>query len=379
MQLLLTSSRSAQVRVLQVNRWQLLLWALGLTALVLAFSGSMYHLVFLKAAREGWPVVSPLVRLIVRDEVAQRDLFMRENLDAMAQRLGEIQAKLVRLEAMGDRVAGLANMKPEDIKPLRRGAVDAGGEPTAAAAQAVGQDAGRAGGQASDRANGKASDKASDKAGDKATHKSGEKSSAFNPDMGGKGGPYLRLSEPSLAQLQASMRLLDQSADFNIDLYTLFESRLLQSRLVALMIPSQAPLDSPPTSGFGFRSDPFTGLPALHTGLDFPAEPGTPIHAAAGGIVVRSDNHPAYGQLLEIDHGNGVVTRYAHCSSIEVVVGALVRRGQMVARVGNSGRSTGPHLHFEVLVEGVPHDPARFLARAPPVALPEFAARPARR
>jgi murein DD-endopeptidase MepM/ murein hydrolase activator NlpD len=135
-----------------------------------------------------------------------------------------------------------------------------------------------------------------------------------------------------------------------------------------LMIPSSAPLEGPVGSGFGFRSDPFTGQPALHTGLDFPAEVGVPIHAAAGGLVVLRDWHPAYGQVLEIDHGNGLTTRYAHTSSFEVAAGALVKRGQVVARVGTSGRSTGPHLHFEVLVDGVPQDPARFLAG--PVARP---------
>jgi murein DD-endopeptidase MepM/ murein hydrolase activator NlpD len=92
---------------------------------------------------------------------------------------------------------------------------------------------------------------------------------------------------------------------------------------------------------------------------------GTPILAAAGGIVVTKEWHPEYGQVLEIDHGNGLVTRYAHCSSFDVPVGALVKRGQLVARVGTTGRSTGAHLHFEVLVAGVPQDPARFLAAGP--------------
>jgi murein DD-endopeptidase MepM/ murein hydrolase activator NlpD len=81
---------------------------------------------------------------------------------------------------------------------------------------------------------------------------------------------------------------------------------------------------------------------------------------------VAREWHPAYGHVLEIDHGNGVSTRYAHCSEIEVPMGALVQRGQRVARVGNSGRSTGPHLHFEVLLDGVPQNPARFLAAGQP-------------
>ncbi len=321
MQVLITHGSVARTRVLQFRRWQIVLAALGLVVFLLAVSGTVYHFVFLKAAREGWPVVSPLVRLVVRDEIAQRDRFMRENLDAMAQKVGELQAKLVKLEAMGERVAGLVNIKPDDLRPLKRSAVDAGKSEN-------------------------------------------------------KGGPYLPLRSPSLEQLQGGVAGLDEAVDFNTDLYTLFESRLLQSRLTALMIPSATPVDGPSNSGFGFRTDPFTGRPALHTGLDFPAEPGTPIRAAAGGIVVTREQHASYGQMLEIDHGNGVLTRYAHCSSIDVAVGALVKRGQLVARVGSTGRSTGPHLHFEVLVAGVPQDPARFLAQGAAVQQADFAARP---
>jgi murein DD-endopeptidase MepM/ murein hydrolase activator NlpD len=114
-------------------------------------------------------------------------------------------------------------------------------------------------------------------------------------------------------------------------------------------------------SSFGWRIDPFTGGSALHTGLDFVAETGEPILAAAGGIVLVQEFHPAYGNVLEIDHGNQLVTRYAHASRVHVKKGDLIKRGQHVADVGNSGRSTGPHLHFEVLVHGVPQDPQIFL------------------
>ena len=323
MQMLITHGSMARTRVLQFQRWQLLLAALALTVLLMAASGAIYHFIFLKAAREGWPVVSSLVRLIVRDEIAQKDRFMRDNLDAMAQKVGEMQAKLVKLEAMGERVSGLAGMKAEELKPLQRG--------------------GGSGGAA-----------------------------------GGKGGPYVPAPSPSLEQLQSLVSGLDEATDINTDLLTYVESRLQESRLTALLVPSAPPVDGPVGSGFGFRSDPLNGRPALHSGLDFPAEIGTAITAAAGGIVVTNEWHPGYGQVLEIDHGNGLVTRYAHCSSIEVLIGALVKRGQLVAKVGNSGRSTGSHLHFEVLVDGVPQDPARFLA-AGVVPRTEFAARPGRR
>ena len=139
------------------------------------------------------------------------------------------------------------------------------------------------------------------------------------------------------------------------------KSRLFEDRLKGLMIPSSRPIDGPIGSGFGFRGDPFTGRAALHTGLDFPSDVGAPILAAAGGVVLSTDYHPQYGQMLEINHGNNLVTRYAHTSKILVKAGDLVKRGQLVALVGTTGRSTGPHLHFEVVVQGVPQDPAKFL------------------
>lgn len=320
MQLLITHGRMARTRVLQFQRWQLILAAAVLAALLMLLSGTIYHFVFLKAAREGWPVVSPLVRLIVRDEIAQRDRFMRDNLDAIAQKVGEMQAKLMRLQAMGERVQGLAGVKAGELQP-----------PPGAASAA---DAGR-------------------------------------------GGPFVASARPSLEQLQTLVSGLDEVTDFNTDVLTLVESRLLASRLQNLMIPSAVPVDAPVGSGFGFRRDPFNGRLALHTGLDFAAETGTAVHAAAVGIVAARGWHPEYGNLLEIDHGNGLVTRYAHCSAISVPLGALVRRGQEVARVGTTGRSTGAHLHFEVLMDGVPQDPARFLARSPAVqaAAPAFVRR----
>jgi len=304
MQVLITHGRMAKTRVLHLSPRRLAVVVLLLALLLMAASGAIYHFIFLKAAREGWPVVSSLVRLVVRDEIAQRDRFMRENLDAIAQRVGEMQAKLVKLEAMGERVSGMAGVKPEDLKALQR------------------------------------------------------------VDGGGRGGPYvpLPLTAPSLEQLRQLVEGLDAATDRSTDVFTLIESRLLENRLQALMIPNSAPVDGPVGSGFGVRADPITGRAALHTGLDFPGEVGTPIHAAAGGLVLESAFHPEYGNVLEIDHGNGLSTRYAHCSKVLVKAGSLVKRGQLVAMIGTTGRSTGPHLHFEVLVDGVPQDPARFLA-----------------
>jgi murein DD-endopeptidase MepM/ murein hydrolase activator NlpD len=99
----------------------------------------------------------------------------------------------------------------------------------------------------------------------------------------------------------------------------------------------------------------------MHEGIDFPAEVGTPIVAAASGKVIVAEWHPQYGKMLEIDHGNGLVSRYAHASQLLVKQGDLVMAGQRVAVVGTTGRSTGPHLHFEVRLNGSPQNPARFL------------------
>jgi murein DD-endopeptidase MepM/ murein hydrolase activator NlpD len=115
-------------------------------------------------------------------------------------------------------------------------------------------------------------------------------------------------------------------------------------------------------SGFGWRTDPFTGHMARHEGIDFAAPPGTPIHAAAGGVVLSAEFHPEYGNVVEIDHGNQLTTRYAHALRMLVRPGDLVKRGQKIAEVGNTGRSTGPHLHFEVHSQGVAQNPAKFLA-----------------
>ena len=313
MQILITHGSMARTRVLRLNRWQLGAGLLAMAALPMLLSGVIYSAVFVKATREGWPVVSQIVRPVVRDESVQRDRFLRENLDALAQRVGEVQAKLIRLGAIGERVAGQVGVKPEAPEP-------------GAKAAPVGGPGTRHGG---------------------------------GPG-GGEGGPFVPYAAggaPSLEELGRLVDALDAQADRRSDLFT-----LLESRLSALMVPNSKPVDGPVGSGFGFRADPFTGRAALHTGLDFPAEAGTPVRAAAGGVVLSSAWHPEFGNLVELDHGNGLVTRYAHNSKVRVHVGDLVKRGQVVSEVGTTGRSTGPHLHFEVLLDGVPQDPARFLA-----------------
>jgi murein DD-endopeptidase MepM/ murein hydrolase activator NlpD len=115
------------------------------------------------------------------------------------------------------------------------------------------------------------------------------------------------------------------------------------------------------SSAFGARLDPFTGAEADHRGLDVAAAEGSPIRAPLAGVVVRAGPRGGYGNAVEIDHGNGVVTLYGHASEVGVAPGEQVVAGQQIARVGHSGRATGPHLHFEVRVGGRPVDPARVL------------------
>ncbi|MEL6968248.1 MAG: M23 family metallopeptidase [Pseudomonadota bacterium] len=115
------------------------------------------------------------------------------------------------------------------------------------------------------------------------------------------------------------------------------------------------------SSQFGTRRDPFTGRRAIHAGLDYRAKTGTPIYATAGGKIIRAGRRGGYGKLVEISHGNGMSTRYAHMSRINVTKGSRVKRGQMIGRVGSTGRSTGPHLHYEVRRNGRPVNPIHYV------------------
>ncbi|HEC08513.1 MAG TPA: M23 family metallopeptidase [Acidimicrobiales bacterium] len=116
-------------------------------------------------------------------------------------------------------------------------------------------------------------------------------------------------------------------------------------------------------SGFGLRTDPIDGSQKMHKGVDIGAPAGTPIAAAADGVVTWAGERGGYGQLVVIDHGGGVETRYAHQSRLDVVPGQRVAAGEMIGAVGSTGRSTGPHLHFEVRVDGEAVDPAGWLSR----------------
>ncbi|GAA5784589.1 peptidase M23 [Chitiniphilus shinanonensis] len=157
--------------------------------------------------------------------------------------------------------------------------------------------------------------------------------------------------------------LLNQStdqADAYLDHMTLAETMLLRPQ--GWQLPTRAPLATGlQSSSFGWRIDPFTARQNFHEGIDFVGPVGTPIHAAAAGTVVYAAYHPQYGNMIDLSHENGLTSRYAHASRLLVSVGDKVAAGQKIAEVGSTGRSTGPHLHFEIRYKNVAQNPLRFM------------------
>jgi murein DD-endopeptidase MepM/ murein hydrolase activator NlpD len=160
-------------------------------------------------------------------------------------------------------------------------------------------------------------------------------------------------------------KLSGDSSAFDRQLYRINVTRSQMDRLTRTLslVPYRKPVigEVEFTSGFGVRSDPFLGRPAMHTGLDFRAQTGDPVRATANGKVINSGWSGGYGRMVEIDHGNGLSTRYGHLSQIDVKVGDGVKIGQVIGEVGSTGRSTGPHLHYETRIDGEAVDPQKFL------------------
>jgi murein DD-endopeptidase MepM/ murein hydrolase activator NlpD len=231
-------------------------------------------------------------------EQKRQDQYVRENINLMAVQLGEVKAQMLKLEALGERVSGLAGLKKEF---------------------------------------------------------------SFK-ESPGRGGLEINAKEMSLPQLLTALEAMNKMMSQRSDAFNVLENELLDKTLKARQIPTAQPVEGVNGSGYGMRIDPFTGHTAFHQGIDFAANVGADIHAAAGGVVITSEVHPAYGNMVEVDHGNQLITRYAHASKVLVKAGDLVKRGQKIAEVGSSGRSTGPHLHFEVLVNGEAQNPMKFLA-----------------
>jgi murein DD-endopeptidase MepM/ murein hydrolase activator NlpD len=169
----------------------------------------------------------------------------------------------------------------------------------------------------------------------------------------GMGGPFV------------PVRLAADAGPFERQLYRINTTRAQVDRLnrTLTLVPYRKPVigEVEFTSGFGVRSDPFLGRPAMHTGLDFRAATGDPVRATANGKVVSSGWAGGYGRMVEIDHGNGLSTRYGHMSEINVRVGDPIKIGQVIGAVGSTGRSTGPHLHYETRIDGDAVDPQKFL------------------
>ena len=161
-------------------------------------------------------------------------------------------------------------------------------------------------------------------------------------------------------QLDQVLDALNSEVDRRSEAIIKSVSELEKVHLTWLSMPTITPVQGYLSSNFGYRISPFSGYRVIHSGIDIATKYGSPIKATAKGIVVFTGYKPLYGNIVIIDHGNGYITRYGHCSSILVNEGRLVKKGDIIARVGSTGRSTGPHVHYEVLVNGIPINPLSF-------------------
>lgn len=301
MHIILVSDRLATARSITLTWGHALLFAAAMFASVLLLSSLFSYVTVRHAAEIRLPFLQDLLRVMNAEETQRSKDFARENLNAMAVKLGEMQAQLLRLDTIGERLAGMAGVKPQELK-------------------------------------------------------------AFEAKSDGRGGPLVLPEAMSATQLQRAVDALAQQVDAKSDAISMIESQLLEDRIRKSLLPTSLPIDAQwNASAYGWRVDPFTGERALHEGVDFVAPTGTNVAAAAAGVVVSAERHPQYGNFVEIDHGNDLTTRYAHASKILVKPGQLVKRGQTIAEVGSTGRSTGPHLHFEVRIRGLAQNPDRFL------------------
>lgn len=245
-------------------------------------------------------------------EQARRDAdYIRENVSVLAAKVGEMQARLIAMDGLSQRIAEASGVSYTDPE------IHAGLEESSASRD-VAADAPAA--------------------------------ASFTAESLGR---ELDLLERELAAGNERLRLLD--------------TVLTRRTGMKETLPSLRPVEEPYlSSSYGWRRHPVTGRHTMHEGLDFPAPRGAPIVAASGGVVTEARYVPGYGKMVEINHGNGLVTRYAHASSISVRLGEVVVKGQQIARVGSTGRSTGAHLHFEVRVADHALDPTLFLADGQP-------------
>jgi murein DD-endopeptidase MepM/ murein hydrolase activator NlpD len=301
MNIILVSGKLARARTISLGVPQIGLLGLALAVSVIALAAAMNYLMLRVASDFNVPYLQSMLLSAQQEQHERTQSYLRENLNAMAVRLGQMQAQLVRLETVGERLAKLAGFKPQDL--------------------------------------------------------------VFS-ELPGRGGAVSSLPSQDLSlgdftrQLDSLTRKVEDRGDKLGILESLFTFDSAKKKLLPTMLPIEGGWYS---SNYGWRIDPFTGQRAFHEGIDVIAEQGTTIRAAAGGVVVYSELHPQYGNMIEIDHGNDLVSRYAHASRRMVKVGDVVLRGAKIGEVGRTGRATGSHLHFEVRQRGAPANPAQFL------------------
>lgn len=228
----------------------------------------------------------------------------RDQLKAMTARLVEMQARLIRLDALGEHLAESANLNTEEFDFKKKPPM---GGPLTEELTVLGD----------------------------------------RPSV------MLRLQELSaeIEQKEAQLEALD----------SLMSGQRIQPKNYLANMPVRSGYV---TSRYGYRSDPFTGRTTFHGGIDFAGPEGTHVYAVAPGMVTYAGEKTGYGNVVEVSHGDGMSTRYAHASRVAVRVGDLVSKDQLVAYMGSTGRSTGPHLHYEVLRNGAQVDPASYIAHA---------------
>ena len=301
MDIIFVSSRLQTSRTFTLGRSHIAGGCVIVVLTLFLLAGLLNYMTLRYAAETRNPRIFSFFSTVMREDAENSRAYLRDNLDAMSTRLGELQAQVLRLDTLGERVARLAGFKPQEF--------------------AVGQEM-----------------------------------------LLGRPATAVPAEPLSFTELSRRLNVLALQIDDRGEKLGMLDSVLTLNNVKKQLLPSVRPLrEGVFGSAFGWRPDPFNGASSMHEGIDFTAAPGTPILAAAAGVVITSEHHPQYGNMVEVDHGNGLVTRYAHCSRRLAKVGDVVMKGAVIAEVGSSGRATGPHLHFEVRQDGVAQNPARFL------------------
>ena len=301
MNIILVSGKLARARTITLTLPHMLAGGAAMIIGVLIVAIALQYLALRYARAFNSPLLNSLILSAQQEQNEKTQSYLRENLDALASKLGQMQAQLLRLDTLGERLAKTAGFKPQefmfDQPPGRGGAVST-----------------------------------------------------------------LPAYDMSLGDINRQVDLLNKQMDDRTEKLGILDSLLIIDSAKKKMLPSVLPIDGGwYSSNYGWRIAPFNSMRTFHEGMDFMAEVGTPARAAAGGVVIFSDFHPQYGNMIEIDHGNGLITRYAHLSKRMVKAGDVVLSGGNIGQVGSTGRATGPHLHFEVRQNGAPLNPVRFL------------------